>query len=71
MDITLAPLVCKQWWGLCVSWLDPMGEEPAFVSLVPQVLVQVSVCDLLQGLNIIHRHQVAVQVHELYAHLRT
>jgi hypothetical protein len=65
----LAPLVDKEWRRLCVSWFDPGGEETSFVSLIPQVLVQVGICDLLQGLHVIHRHQVAVQVHELYAHL--
>lgn len=48
-----------------VSGFDPRREEPSLISLVPQVLVQISVCYLLKGLHIVHRHQVRVQVHEL------
>ena len=36
---------------------------------VPEVLVQVGVCDLLQWLNLIHWDQVAVQVHKLDGNL--
>lgn len=66
---TLAPLVHQQGRWLCVSWLDPGREEPPLVCLVPQILVQVGICDLLQGLHIVHRNKVAVEVHELNAHL--
>lgn len=37
--------------------------------LIPQVVVQVRVTDLLQRLNVVHRDQVRVQVHELDGHL--
>lgn len=67
--LTLAPLVYQQWRRLCVSRFDPRWEKPALVSLIPQVLIQVSICDLLQRLHIIHRHKVTVQVHKLDAHL--
>ena len=49
--------------------LDPVREEVALVSLVPQVLIQVRVRDLLQRLQVVHGDQVAVQVHELDADL--
>jgi hypothetical protein len=39
----VAPLVYQQGWGLCVSWLDPVGEQVALVRLKPQVLVKVAV----------------------------
>jgi hypothetical protein len=45
-------------------------EKTAFVSLVPQVLVEVGISDLFQWFNVIYRHEMAVQVHELNAHLR-
>ena len=62
---TLAPLVDQQWRWLRVGWLDPGRKEPSLVGLVPEVLVEVGVSDLLQWLHVIHRHKVAVQVHEL------
>lgn len=48
----LAPLVHQQWRGLGVRRLHPVGEQVALVRLVPQVLVQVGVGDLLQRLNL-------------------
>lgn len=68
-SLTLAPLVDQQWWWFSVSRFDPGWEEASLVCLVPQVLVKVSICDLLQGLHVIHRHQMTVQVHELDANL--
>ena len=62
---TLAPLVDQQWRWLRVGWLDPGRKEPSLVGLVPEVLVEVGVSDLLQWLHVVHRHKVAVQVHEL------
>ena len=56
--LTLTPLVDEQGWWLSVSWLDPGREQTSLVSLVPQVLVQVRISDLLQGLNVMHRDQV-------------
>ncbi|CAN8015573.1 unnamed protein product, partial [Ixodes persulcatus] len=67
---TLAPLVHEQGWGLGVGRLDPRWEEAPLVRLVPQVLIQVGVRDLLQGFHVVHWDQVAVQVHELDAHLK-
>ena len=50
---------------LRVSRLDPIGEEVALVRLIPQVLVQVGVRDLLQRLYLIDGDEVGVEVHEL------
>lgn len=69
MSLTLAPFVDQQWWWFSVSRFDPGWEEAPLVCLVPQVLVQVGVSDLLQGFYIVHRHQMTVQVHELDTHL--
>mmetsp|Transcript_889 Transcript_889/g.2132 ORF Transcript_889/g.2132 Transcript_889/m.2132 type:complete len:706 (-) Transcript_889:1206-3323(-) len=66
---TLAPLVHQQGGRLRVCRLDPVGEEVAVVTLVPQVLVQVSISDLLQRLNLVAWHQVRVHVLELDGHL--
>lgn len=66
---TLAPLVDQQWWWFCVGRFDPGREEASLVSLIPQVLVQVGVCDLLKWFHIVHGHQVAVQIHEFNTHL--
>ena len=41
----------------------------ALVALVPEVLVEVAVGDLLQRLDLVHRDEVRVQVHELDVHL--
>jgi len=67
--LTLAPLVCQQRRWFRVSRLDPRRKQSSLVRLVPQVLVQVRVGDLLQRLHVVHWHQVTVQVHELYADL--
>lgn len=67
--LTLAPFVDQQWWRFCVSRFDPGREEASLVCLVPKILVEVGVSDLLQWFHIVHRHQVTVQVHELNAHL--
>ena len=55
-----APLVHQERRRLQISWLDPVGKQVALVSLIPQVLVQVGICDLLQGLNLIHGDEVTV-----------
>ena len=65
----MTPLVDKQRWRLRVGRLDPRREEFPFVRLVPKVLVEVGVRDLLQRLDVIDRDQVTVQVHELYTSL--
>lgn len=65
-----APLVDQEGRRLQVCRLDPVGKQVALVSLVPQVLIQVGVCDLLQGLNLIYRDEVTVQVHELNGNLQ-
>lgn len=69
-SLTLAPLVDQQRWWFCISRFDPGWEQASLVCFIPQVLVQVSISYLLQGLHIIHWHQVAVQVHELDTHLQ-
>ena len=56
----LAPLVHQQRGGLRVRGLDPVGEERALVGLVPEVLVEVAVGDLLEGLDLVDRDDVAV-----------
>lgn len=68
--MTLTPLVDQQRGWFSVGRFDPGWEQASLVCFVPQVLIEVGVCDLLQWLNIVHRHQVAVQVHELDTHLQ-
>ena len=63
--LTLAPFICKQWGWLRVCRFDPWWEQSSLVGLVPQVLIQVGVSDLLQWLDVVHGHQMTVQVHEL------
>ena len=65
----LAPLIDEQWGRLRVTGLNPAGEEVPLVSLIPQVLVEIGICDLLDRLNVIHRDEVRVEVHELNADL--
>ena len=48
-----------------VCRLDPVREKIPFVSLIPEVLVQVSVGDLLQRLDIVDWNDVRVKVHKL------
>lgn len=67
--LTLAPFVDKQRWWFGVSRFDPGWEEASLISFIPQVLVQIGISDLFQGLHIIHWYQMTVQVHELNANL--
>lgn len=65
----LAPLVGEERRRLGVGGLDPVGEEVTLVGLIPHVLVEVGVGDLLERLDVVDRDQVAVEVHELDAQL--
>ena len=65
----LAELVHQVRLRLLVARLHPVREQLALVRLVPQVLVQVRVRDLLQRVDLVHGHQVRVQVQELQAHV--
>lgn len=67
--LTLTPFIDKQRWWFGVSRLDPGWEEASLICFIPQVLVQIGISDLFQGLYIIHWYQMAVQVHELNANL--
>ena len=65
----LTPLVDQQRRRLGVRRLYPGREESALVRFVPEILVQIGVRDLLQGLDVVDGHQVAVEVHELHPRL--
>lgn len=64
----MTPFVDEERWGFGIGRFDPWREQASLVSLVPKILVQVSVGDLLQWLDVINGNQVAVQVHELDPH---
>jgi hypothetical protein len=49
--------------------LDERTPRRTLVGLVPEVLVQVRVRDFLEGLDLIHRYEMRIQVHELHADL--
>lgn len=66
---TLAPFVHKQWRWLCVCRFDPWREKTPFVSFIPEILIQVSICDFLKGLHVINGDQVAIKIHEFDPHL--
>jgi len=68
--ITLAPFVHQQWGWFRIWGFHPWREQSSLVCLIPQVLIQVCICYLFQWLNIIHWHQMTVEVHELYTNLR-
>ena len=53
-----APLVDEQWRRLCVGRLDPVGQQVALVRLVPEVLIEVRIGDLLERLDLDHGDQV-------------
>lgn len=61
----MAVLVGQEGWRLDVAGLNPVGEQASLVCLVPQVLVEVSVCDLLKWLNVVDWNQMSVQIHKL------
>ena len=64
-----APLVHEQRRRLGVGGLDPARQQVALVRLVPEVLVEVGVGDLLERLDVVDGHEVRVEVHELDGHL--
>lgn len=66
---TLAPLIHQQRRRFSITRLDPVGEQSPLVGLVPQILIQVGIGDLLQGIHIVNRHQMRIQIHELQSHL--
>lgn len=59
--LTLTPLVDKQRRRLSVGRFDPRRKQPSFVSLVPQVLIEVSISDLLKWLYVIHWDEMATE----------
>ena len=65
----MAPLVHQQRGRLGVRGLDPVGEQVPLVGLVPDVLVEVRVGDLLKRLNLVNRNEVRVEIHKLDANL--
>ena len=63
----LAPFVNEQRWGLRVGRLYPLRQQLPLVGLIPQVLVQVSIRDLFEGLDVVDGNEVRIQIHELDA----
>jgi hypothetical protein len=66
---SLGPLVNQQWRNLGVRRFDPGREKMSLVRLIPQVLVKISIADLLDRLNIINRVDSAVVVVHVDVHL--
>ena len=50
-----APLVDEEGRRLRVGRLDPVGQQVSLVALIPQVLVEVGVGDLLERLHVVDR----------------
>ena len=63
----LAPFVNEQRWGLRVGRLYPLRQQLPLVGLIPQVLVQVSIRNLFEGLDVVDGNEVRIQIHELDA----
>ena len=66
---SLAELVHQVRLRLLVARLHPVREQLALVRLVPQVLVQIRVRDLLQRIDLVHRNQRRELVQELQRHV--
>mmetsp|Transcript_3491 Transcript_3491/g.11579 ORF Transcript_3491/g.11579 Transcript_3491/m.11579 type:complete len:907 (-) Transcript_3491:778-3498(-) len=64
-----APLVDEEGRRLRVGRLDPVGQQVSLVALIPQVLVEVGVGDLLERLDLVDGDEMRVEVHELHRHL--
>ncbi len=60
----LSELVHEHGRGFGVGRLHPIREQMTLIGLVPQVLIQIRVCDLLERLDVVHRDQVTVQIHD-------
>ena len=65
---SLTPFVEEERWWLSITWLDPVREQMAFVSLVPQVLVKISICYFLKRINFITWNQMTVEIHKFNIH---
>ena len=61
----LAPLVNKERRRLRVGRLDPVREEVTLVGLIPKILIEVGVGNLLERLNVVDRGQMRKHVHKL------
>lgn len=66
---SLAILVEQQRRRLSVAWFDPVGKKSSLVSLVPQVLIEICVSNLLKRINFVGRNQVTVKIHKRKSYL--
>jgi hypothetical protein len=57
---SLAPLEDKKWRRLRITGLNPVGEQISFVSLIPQVLIKVSISNFLNRFNVINRNEMRI-----------
>jgi hypothetical protein len=55
---SLAPLVEKKW-ETQITRHDPVREKTALFCLIPQVLIQISIGDLLERLDIVNGNQIS------------
>jgi len=62
---SLAPLVHQEWRRFGIGRLDPGREGAAFVRFEEEILVEISVRDLLHRLSIVTRDEHVVGVEEL------
>ena len=65
----LTPLIHQQRRRLCIRWFNPVREQVPLIGLVPNVLIQIRIRDLLQRFNRVHRNQVRIHVHKLHVAL--
>ena len=65
---SLTPFVEEERWWFSITWFDPIREQMAFVSLVPQVLIKISICDFLKRINFITWNQMTVEIHKFNIH---
>ena len=54
----LAPFIHEKGWRLRITGFDPVREESSLICFVPEILIQIGVGDLLEGVNVVHGHKV-------------
>lgn len=60
----LTVFVEKKGRWLSITGFDPVRKKPPFVSLVPQILIKISVSYFFKRIDLVSWNEMAVEIHE-------